>query len=61
MTREQCLAKAAEAEELARIVAFEKDKQRLRESAAEWRERATRAEAVSHPRQPAPNAAFWRR
>jgi hypothetical protein len=61
MTRDQCLAKAAEAEELANIVAFERDKQRFRASAAEWRERATQAETVGHPPQVTQKATFWRR
>ena len=49
MTREECLKRAAEADEMARIVAFRKDKDRLLETAIQWRERADRAEP-SDPR-----------
>ncbi len=61
MTRDQCPAKAAEAEELANIVAFERDKQRLGASAAEWRDRVTQAETVSHSPPVTQKVTFWRR
>lgn len=40
MTRQDCLAKAAEAEGLARLVSLETDKAQLRRMALDWRERA---------------------
>ena len=43
MTKDECLAKATEAEQLANLVSFGVDKERLRRSAREWRERAAEA------------------
>ena len=59
MTPEQCLAKANEAEALARLVAFERDKQRLRATAADWRQRAEAAQRPS-PSLPKRKTRFWR-
>jgi hypothetical protein len=43
MTREECMAKAAEAEQLANLVSLGTDKEKLRRSAQQWRERANGA------------------
>ena len=40
--RQQCLQKARQAEELASVVAYAKDKERLRSEAASWRAEAER-------------------
>ena len=42
---EHCLAMAAEAERLAAIVSYARDKTRLREQAQTWREKAEAVEA----------------
>ena len=54
MTRDECLARAAEAEAMAKIVSLAADKERLRKSAQEWRERAERAAPLVRSRRPKP-------
>lgn len=39
-TSERCLARAQEAERLATLVSYARDRERLTRQAAEWRERA---------------------
>ena len=55
MTRDECLARAAEAEAMANIVSFAADKERLRKSAEDWRERAERATPSVRSRAPKPS------
>ena len=43
MTPDECLAKAAEAEDMARVVSLATDKQRLRQLAEKWRQLALEA------------------
>lgn len=51
-TPEACLERAKEAERLAALVSYERDRTRLTRQAAEWRERA--AELASRAAEPAP-------
>ena len=62
MTSEECLARAAEADELAKIVAFEKDKVRLRETAFQWRQRAAQTEGpAATPRRAESRSWKWQK
>jgi len=47
MTAEECLAKAVEAEDMARLVALRTDKERLRSLAEKWRIQAGSAEEMN--------------
>ncbi len=53
-TPERCLAQAQEAERLAEVVSYERDRTRLRRQAAEWRERAAALQAEEPPPAEAP-------
>ena len=57
-TPERCLAQAEEAERMASVVSYERDRERLTRQAAEWRARAEelRAEQLQAPAAPAPAA-----
>jgi hypothetical protein len=47
MTKQECLAHAAEAEAMMNLVSFGLDKDRLRQEALEWRERAGASPGLS--------------
>lgn len=56
----QCLQRADEAEALARTVAYEKDRSRLREEARSWRQEASRLESHAELwREPEPPSPLW--
>ncbi len=48
-TPQRCLAQAEEAERLAAVVAYERDRTRLMRQAAEWRAEAAELEAAEAP------------
>ena len=45
-TADQCRARAEEAERLARLVSYERDRERLLRQAQEWRDRANALDAA---------------
>ena len=53
-TADQCRARAEEAERLARLVSYERDRDRLLSQAQEWREKADALEAAPPAATPEP-------
>ncbi len=51
-THRQCLARAEEAERLASLVSYERDRVRLQGQAQDWRERAARLAHAAPPARP---------
>ena len=60
-TADQCRARAADAERLAALVSYERDRVRLTRQAQEWRERAAALDAAPPPSEPAPSPALLQR
>ena len=62
-TPEACIARAEEAERLAALVSYDRDRVRLKRQAAEWRDRAAQLQAAGpppeSPHEPAPQPT-WR-
>lgn len=58
-TAANCRARADEAERLARLVSYERDRERLLRQAQEWREKADalETEAAAAPAEPSPSSA----